>query len=115
MKVLKTLTDATFGVFALANLAAPLAQGSTGDVEEWVARLGALGLCAFMVFQNYRQSEAMGRVLRAKDDQLITLTKQYLEASQRHTDAINGISAALRQRPCIIGDRQFDEQAPDKK
>jgi len=115
VNVLRTLTDVAFGVFALANLATPVAQTGTGGAEEWVAKLGALGLCAFMVFQNYRQSEAMARVLRAKDDQLITLTKQYLDASQRHTDALNGISAALRSRPCIVGDRQFDEAAPDRK
>ena len=115
MNVVKTLTDLSLGVFAAANLSLPFIGQAAGGVEEWVAKLGALGLCAFMVFQNYRQSEAMGRVLRAKDDQLITLTKQYLEASQRHTDALNGISAALRQRPCIIGDRQFDDMAPDKK
>jgi len=103
-------------MFAAANLSAPIfGQAGMPGVEEWVARLGALGLCAFMVFQNYRQSEAMARVLRAKDDQLITLTKQYLDASQRHTDALNGISAALRRRPCIVGDRQFDEAPPGKQ
>ena len=113
--VIKALTESALAIFGIANLATPcLAQAGSG-VDEWVGKLGALGLCAFMVLQNYRQSDNMGKVLRAKDEQLISLTKQYLEASQRHTDAMNEISAALRQRPCIVGDRHFDEVAPDKR
>ena len=113
--MLKVLSESALAMFGIANLSAPLLAQAGGGVEEWIAKLGALGLCGFMVLQNYRQSEAMGKIIREKDAQLIDLTKQYLAAEQRHSDAINGLSSALRGRPCIMGDRRFDEQAPDAK
>jgi len=113
--VIKALTESALALFGIANLAGPCLSQAGPGIEDWVSKLGALGLCGFMVLQNYRQSDNMAKVLKAKDDQIISLTQQYLEASQRHTDAINAISGALRNRPCIVGDRRFDEQAPDSK
>jgi len=108
--MLNILTNVSLGVFAAANLSTPFLAQTPPGVEELVGKLGALGLCAFMVFQNYRQSEAMARVLREKDSQLVALTEKKLDVDRKHAEAIEGLSAALRERPCLVGDRRFDEQ-----
>ena len=114
MNVLRTLTDLSLGIFAASSVGLPfLGQAATG-IEDLVAKLGLTGLLAFMVLQNYRQSESMAKVLREKEKDLMDLTKQSIHASQAQTAAINDLSAALRNRPCIVGDRHFDEVDPDK-
>jgi hypothetical protein len=110
--MIKLLAEASFGIFAATNLlASVLAEASVGGgVYEWVNRFGALGLCAFMVFQNYRQSERLGRVIAKKDEviearntELMKLTKSLATAIDRNTNAMSGMSKTLRERPCMAG------------
>jgi len=113
MDMLRTMTDLSLGVFAAASVAVPILGQAAEGFEGIVNKLGALGLCAFMVLQNYRQSEATAKVLREKDRELADLTRQSLHASKNQVDAINDLSAALRNRPCIVGDRRFDDKPKD--
>jgi len=104
--MLKTLSEIGFGLYAATTLAATAQVPGTGW-EDMLQKLGALGLCAFMVLQNYRQQEALGRVVARKDAEVNELTKAFLKATQNHTDALNQISDALRSRPCIMGDARL--------
>ena len=108
LDMLKTLTESMFGLFAATNIfSTPVGQAA--GWEEMLSKIGALGLCAFMVLQNYRQQEALARVVARKDEQVNELTKSFLQAIQRHTDALNNISDMLRTRPCVIGDSRLDK------
>ena len=98
-EMLKTLSEVAFGVFAASNLC--VAQAGT-PWEDLITKVGALGLCAFMVLQNYRQSENLGKVIGAKDEQIIDLTKQYMEDRRLARKVLQELSDGLQNRPCIM-------------
>jgi len=85
-----------------------MAQATDAGVYGWVSRFGALGLCAFMVFQNYRQSDALGKIITRKDatiekrdQEIIGLTRSLATALEQNTQALNEITDSLNERPCM--------------
>ena len=109
--MIRTLADISFGIFATSQLALPIvAQTSAvGGVYNWINDFGALGLCAFMIFQNYRQSEAMGKIITAKDavierrdQEIIDLTRDVALAIEKNTQALSTMTSSLGERPCMI-------------
>jgi len=78
----------------------------------WISRFGALGLCAFMVFQNYRQSDALGKVITRQDEtiekhhsEIVGLTLNLATALAQNTRALSDMTAGLHDRPCMAKDR----------
>jgi len=108
MNMLKMLTDLALGTFAVANLSVgAVAQTPPAAWEDWIQKLGALGLCAFMVLQNYRQTEALAKVVAGKDSQILEMVKQNSVDRQESSAALKELSAVLRERPCIMGGQRI--------
>ena len=111
--MIRLLADASLGLFGAAALIDPiLAQVPGADgLSGWIQTFGALGLCGFMVFQNYRQSDALGKIiarkdemLETKDSQMVAITRDLMLAIQNNTIALGRIVESLNQRPCIMGE-----------
>jgi len=109
--MIRLLADASLGLFGVAQLIDPIIAQIPGadGLSGWIQTFGALGLCGFMVFQNYRQSDALGKIiarkdemLEAKDGQMVCITRDLMEAIQNNTLALGRIVESLNQRPCII-------------
>jgi len=111
--MMRILADVSLGLFAATTLAEPIvAQVSDGGVYGWISRFGALGLCAFMVFQNYRQSDALGKVITRQDEtiekhhsEIVGLTLNLATALAQNTRALSDMTAGLHDRPCMAKDR----------
>ena len=103
MTMIRLLADASFGLFATATLAEPLVSQITDPgVYGWISKFGTLGLCAFMVFQNYRQSDSLGKIITAKDQQNMDLQREVLTALERNTQALAELTGSLNERPCMV-------------
>jgi len=93
-----------FCCFALVVAGSVAASGGTeGVLETWVMRFGALGLVAFMVVQNYRQARTTNKVLERKDTEIADAHYRLANLTAQQTDAMNRLSKALEDRPCITG------------
>jgi len=109
MTMIRILADASFGLFATATLAEPLVSQITDPgVYGWISKFGTLGLCAFMVFQNYRQSDSLGKVIAVKDAQNMELQREVLNAIEKNTQALAALTDGFAKRPCIMAPKQGD-------
>jgi len=102
--MLKVMTDVSLAAFASASVVAssiPSTESAGDGIYEWINRFGALALCAFMVFQNYRQSESLGKIITVKDQQNMALQREVLIALERNTQALAEMTSSLNERPCM--------------
>jgi len=76
------------------------------SIAKWIIQCGALGLCGFMVFQNYHQMAAMRKELAEKN-------KEVMNALKDNSASFRRIAAALETRPCLKGDRIFEPRNQD--
>lgn len=102
--IVKVCEISSLAVFAAAGVAADLV-GPAIPWADWIMRFGALGLCGFMVFQNYRQMRETNRVLNRKDAEIRRL-------SDNSVAAMNRIAEALEDRPCLAGDSRVQAGLP---
>ena len=112
MDMLRTLTDLSLAAFGTATVAAQTvaSAGPAGNgIYEWINRFGALALCAFMVLQNYRQSDMLGKIITRKDEEIsrtreaiLQINKELLQAIQANTHGTGVMIDALNKRPCIM-------------
>ena len=107
--MIRLLTDVSLGIFATTSLACPIvAQMTDNGVYGWISKFGALALCAFMVFQNYRQSDALGKIIAAKDAQNLALQREVINAIQHNTRALASLTDGFAKRPCIMNPKEGD-------
>lgn len=94
----------SFSVFGASSLAA---SAVGGDAPQWLFQFGALGLCAFMVFQNYNQQNRLTKVIDRKDGEIGTLVDRLEEISSRQAEGLARLAQALEDRPCVAGDQRI--------
>ena len=63
-------------------------------------QFGALGLCAFMVMQNYRAQRAMAAELDRRNQRMEDLVAH-------NTESMNRLAQALGDRPCLREDSRI--------
>ena len=101
--MLRFLEISALGAVVSANIATTAMQ----PPPEWIVQYGALAIVAFMVFQNYRQTRDMGRIIAKKDAQLETDSDAMRELIADYTAATNRLAQCLEDRPCIAGDQRI--------
>ena len=60
-----------------------LAEATGNPVADSLVQYGALGLCAFMVWQTYRMIERLGKTNREQSERLDKLHTRTLEAIEK--------------------------------
>jgi len=91
-----------FGSLAMSALGAAV----SGSPLEWVLQVGALGLCGWMVYQNYRQAERTSHVLARKDETIEGQFKRIDDILANTTHTSNQLVQAMNERPCLHGDHR---------
>lgn len=86
--MIRLLELGSLGTFAGASITATVMP----IPPDWIVQFGALGLVAFMVCQNYRQ------------------TRELMKLSANHAAAMNRISQCLEDRPCLQDDQRIKQK-----
>ncbi len=94
-KAAEIMSLAVFGITYLGTTIA--AAAPTGAVLE----IGALGLCGFMITQNYRQRAGMARIIAHKDAEIRKAETRANTLAVKFTDAVNQLTATIAARPCV--------------
>jgi len=90
--MIRLLELSCLSVFAGVNL---LAQA---DVPPIVQKVGLLGLIAFMVVQNYRQSHENTKELNARNRRLEKLVADDIDAKRRLAEALHNLPPLSAER-----------------
>lgn len=86
--MIRVLELGSLGAFAGSTVTASV----MATPPNWVIQFGALGIVAFMVFQNYRQ------------------TRELMKLSAEQARAMNRISQCLEDRPCLQDDQRIKQK-----
>ncbi len=93
-----------FEISALAVFSAcHVAVGASVPTGNFL-QFGALGLVAFMILQNYRQQNALGKVIAEKDRAIAEQNGRMANLIAADTDAKNRLADVLKDRTCLVGD-----------
>jgi cyanophycinase-like exopeptidase len=87
-----------YGGLAAATLAAGRCFGQTiGTPNEMLFQFGALGLCGFMVYRNYKAQERMGRVIDAQHEEFVKLAQRTIGTIDKNTAAMDACIARQKK------------------
>lgn len=96
---LPKITGGLLGVSLLANIASLPALAK-------LLEIGALGLCALMVFMSYKERKETAVERKEERSSLVT---ELQERTDAFTKAVNRISEALEDRPCVKNDKRIEK------
>lgn len=92
------------GMFSVASF---WAQAAGDGIPQWMLQFGALGLCSFMVLQNYNQQRALSGVIERKDREIASLVNRLETITLQNAKAMNRLAQALEDRPCLASDQRI--------
>jgi len=86
----------TIGVIAIPALAIASALAESETVE-WLTQTGALGLCALMIYQNFRERRIMAKELDRRWTHMVTILRCNTRAMNRLTRHLKAAQGPLTE------------------
>ena len=98
-------------ILELGSLAVGSIVATTDSLAlpSWLKSISLMSLVAFMVFQNIRQQNDLGKVIGKKDDQIQASQNRLEELIKADIRSRERLSDCLSDRPCLDGDHRTKE------
>ena len=78
-----------YNLAALGSLIVGSALGQVSGVPAGAVEYGALGLCGFMVWQNYRVQDRLGKVIDNQHKEFVKIARETAEVITKNTTAMD--------------------------